>query len=320
MDDSTLIYRAQTPEDLLNTLPVLFGFVPTESIVVVQVQGESHRLGVRLRIDLPEPGDSDHAIDYAAEKFGQLGAEFVLVIVLSEDPHFGEDLLYRLERALGRSSILLGMWATADRYWTWHSDCPAAGWPYEQSGHHLARVHAVGAGLHIFDSRGELARIFDPIDGIRRDLASQQHWEKVRAVSALVDAGRSWPDLHREHLGPLFVRSLTTETLNDDDLVELSVWSSYTRMRDLLWFGMRHNNARDLLQLWIQVSRVAVPEYRAAPLSLASFAAWLVGDGARASVAAERALEADPEYSLAIIMLEVLHSGMDPRQWNPDPI
>ena len=55
-------------------------------------------------------------------------------------------------------------------------------------------------------------------------------------------------------------------------------------------------------------------------LSLAAFAAWLTGDGAQATIAAERALAADPAYSMASLVLQVVEAGVSPHgfDWNDD--
>ena len=52
--------------------------------------------------------------------------------------------------------------------------------------------------------------------------------------------------------------------------------------------------------------------YVPASASLLAFTAWQSGNGALANIAAERALAADPEYSMAQLLLEAISAGMPP--------
>jgi hypothetical protein len=49
-----------------------------------------------------------------------------------------------------------------------------------------------------------------------------------------------------------------------------------------------------------------------APASLLAFTAWQSGNGALANVALERALEADPAYSMALLLRDVIDAGAPP--------
>jgi hypothetical protein len=43
--------------------------------------------------------------------------------------------------------------------------------------------------------------------------------------------------------------------------------------------------------------------------------AWLLGDGVRASIAAARALECTPDYTLATLVAHSLAAGLSPSTW-----
>ena len=57
---------------------------------------------------------------------------------------------------------------------------------------------------------------------------------------------------------------------------------------------------------------ICQPDFVAPPAALLAFTAWQAGDGALASIAIERALEADPEYSMALLVADALHAGLPP--------
>jgi Domain of unknown function (DUF4192) len=65
-------------------------------------------------------------------------------------------------------------------------------------------------------------------------------------------------------------------------------------------------------RLWTDLLRRLPADLAAAPAALLAFTAWQGGDGAMASIAIERALAADPEYSMALLIADALHAGLPP--------
>jgi hypothetical protein len=63
-------------------------------------------------------------------------------------------------------------------------------------------------------------------------------------------------------------------------------------------------------RLWTAVVRLAEREYVAAPASLLAFTAWQSGDGSLANVALQRALDADPGYTMAQLIRDAIASGI----------
>jgi hypothetical protein len=51
-----------------------------------------------------------------------------------------------------------------------------------------------------------------------------------------------------------------------------------------------------------------------APAALLAFTAWQCGDGALANIALERALAANPRYSMALLLRDILDAGVPPSQ------
>ena len=58
--------------------------------------------------------------------------------------------------------------------------------------------------------------------------------------------------------------------------------------------------------------RHAREPYVPAPASLLAFTAWQAGEGARANIAIERALTADPDYSMAHLIGQAVDAGLPP--------
>ena len=84
------------------------------------------------------------------------------------------------------------------------------------------------------------------------------------------------------------------------------------RVRDDAWARMDPRHRADHQRLWTDVVRHAREPYVPAPASLLAFTAWQSGDGALANVAIERALAADPEYSMAHLIGQALDAGLPP--------
>ena len=85
-----------------------------------------------------------------------------------------------------------------------------------------------------------------------------------------------------------------------DRLAWLTVTVADLRVRDdACWMpGFRAAHRR----LWTDLVRHAVRPYVPAPASLLAFTAWQSGEGALANIAIERALAADPKYSMARLL------------------
>jgi hypothetical protein len=103
--------------------------------------------------------------------------------------------------------------------------------------------------------------------------------------------------------------------ISDADLLRVAAWVSSVAVRDAVWSRMTRDNAEDMVRALTLVCGSVVPPFEPAVLSLTAFAAWLTGDGAQALIAVERALRADPAYSMAQLILEMLEGGVDPVHW-----
>ena len=94
----------------------------------------------------------------------------------------------------------------------------------------------------------------------------------------------------------------------------LSVALAHLPVRDDAWARMDPGHRDAHLRLWTDVVRRARPAYLAAPASLLAFTAWQSGEGALANIAIDRALAADPGYSLAHLLRDILDAGVPPSE------
>jgi Domain of unknown function (DUF4192) len=68
------------------------------------------------------------------------------------------------------------------------------------------------------------------------------------------------------------------------------------------------------LRLWTDLVRRAGAAWVPGPAALLAFTAWQCGEGALANIAIDRALAADPGYSMALLLRDVIDAGVPPSE------
>jgi hypothetical protein len=317
MTQTPSVYTAHDIPDLLNTLPTLFGFRPDESLVAVSTHGPRRRFGFRLRVDIPDPEDVEELAEVVVGHLSQQGAEGAIFLAVTQEQDVARDLLAVIERQLAPIALIVAARADGERYWSDEPGFPPDGIAYETSDHHLAVVQAIAAGQQILPDRQALVDRFAAVGEPRRAWMERAADEVLGQIIPLVTRT---PDNELAAVGmqqvqPILDRGLAGERLNDDDLARFSIWVSGIRVRDEVWGQITPVSADDMLRFLTLVSRSVVPPFEPAVLSLTAFAAWLTGDGAQSLIAVERALGADPDYSMARLMLQMLEGGVSPSHW-----
>lgn len=84
-------------------------------------------------------------------------------------------------------------------------------------------------------------------------------------------------------------------------------------VRDSLWTAV-DDGRLDARGLWRQLARRLPAPYDAPALFLFGWRTYRDGDGALAGMAAHRAIDSDPGYSAADLLLAALARGVDPRK------
>lgn len=317
MTQTPSVYTAHDIPDLLNTLPTLFGFRPEESLVAVSTRGPRRRFGFRLRVDIPAPEQVEELADVVVGHLGRQGAEGAIFMAVTQEQEVARDLLAVIEQRLAPIDLIVAVRADGERYWSDEPGFPPDGIAYETSDHHLAVVQAIAAGQQILPDRQALIDRFAPVAHPRRAWMGRATGEVLRQVVPLVarTPERGLVAAGMAQVQPILDRGLAGERLSDDDIARFSVWMDAIQVRDEVWNQITAETADDMLRLLTLMSRSVVPPFEAAVLSLTAFAAWLTGDGAQSLIAVERALDADGEYSMAQLMLQMLEGGVSPSHW-----
>lgn len=313
MTDAPTIYTAHDVPDLLNALPTLFGFRPSESLVAVATRGPRHRFGFRLRVDIPPERQVEQLAELVVSHLRHQGAEGAILVAVTRHQTVARELLAAIKRHLAEIELVIGVRADAARYWIDSPGFPLDGVGYEVSDHHLSIVKAVAAGQQILPDREALAARFRAIAGDRRREIMQLTADVAIEIDRAGDGDLR--EASRRQLCPILQRALLGEHVSDEDAVRLSVWVSHDKVRDDVWAWINRDSAPAMLAFLTHVSGIVVPPFEPAVLSLAAFAGWLSGDGAQALMAVERALEADPQYPMAHGVVRLLEGAVSPHHW-----
>lgn len=326
----TRTVRAQTPTDLLAMVPLLLGFHPTRSIVLLTL-GEAH-IPVHARQDLPEAPDRSEEVDRIVTELVSVARRSRLrraaVVAYTDDASLGAAVALPLAAALTEAGVVVPVCVRADGQ-RWHdlagSGAPE-GVPYDLARHPLT-LQAVVEGRVVMPSRDALRdtlRADDPDEVARvataAELAGETLMEVCRGPGGEPDALRGRAHLIQEgrwvqHRLTVFLRD--GDRLESHDVGRLLVGLAAIEVRDVAWALLDHDNAAQHVALWRDVVRRSPVETQAAPAALLAFAAWLCGDGALAWCAVDRSQAAEPGYSLAGLVAQALAGAVPPGHWRP---
>ena len=321
MDSDPVRVQVRDPLALLAVVPHLLGFHPDNSLVVVAISGPHGRIKVAFRYDLPDPPDSTAATsiaDHAATVLHRNNLTTVIVI------GYGTGTLVTpvadvIRAVLPREGVRLHDLLRVDqgRYWSYlcadPGCCPVGGTPV--SGTHPASVALTVAGLGALTNRAAPAATIAPVDG--PDAAAMTEATDRVERDAVETRVYSGPDALRA-VGVDLVRSAVITyrdggTITDHrQVARLAVALINIEVRDDTWARMLPEHRDAHMKLWADLTRHAQPGYVAAPASLLAFTAWQGGDGALASLAIDRALADDPDYSMAHLIRTALAEGLPP--------
>ncbi|WP_306318086.1 MULTISPECIES: DUF4192 domain-containing protein [unclassified Streptomyces] len=223
------------------------------------------------------------------------------------------------------------------RYWSYCCPraecCPAEGNVIASEGTSVMAATAAFAGIRVRDSLGRMRARLAPLetalvaDQTRAlDAAAMDLVPRILAGTPREEVEAATLDLARLLMRRLADASGADDALSadlkDDELLAhdeaasliLGLQDRVTRDRAAEW--MEGEEAAHALRLWRALARRCVGSYReyaAAPLALAGWVAWSLGDTVEADQALEMALGVDPSYVFARLLNEARADGLDPE-------
>ncbi len=313
----TRTLRIESPTVLIAAVPLLLGFHPEESVVMLTAGGASESFFAR--VDLPRsPGDVEVVVEDLCDVAGRHGVHHVALVLLTDDAGRARATHDAFVAGLATRAVDLQVALRADgRRWfplTGLAGDPDAGEEYDVSTHPFT-LEAMVEGRVVHDTRGALA------DSLR-----STHPDEVERVGSAADAANArMTGAPRAQLVAegRWVQERLRRFLEDGlpldvpDLGRLLHLMTDTDVRDGAWAERTRDNARRHVDLWRDVVRRAPVDALAPPATLLAFAAWLAGDGALAWCALDRARAADPDYSMAMLVERALTCAVAPSTWQP---
>jgi hypothetical protein len=318
--------RLQSHTDLLSMIPYMLGFQPADSIVILAVSGS--RVVFASRVDTPSIGETPAeflaSIDLLASHVAEHGNS-AIVIGYGERDRVTPAMNSALDAMQTRTvPINQALRLSGDRiHCHLCPDClPADGMRFDPDTS-TVQATAVSMGMVAMADRDSVAQQIAPVGGSER----QQMQLATHRALARLQAAVARPDGHG-HLPPAppsdeaaavarlgvaavdeaLVLAAAAQRLDDDQAAWLSVLLMNTAVRDYAW--KRTNPGDSHTRLWTDVLRRAMPDLAAPPAVLLAYSAMLNGTSFIVNFALERALHADPEYSMARLLLHALHSGV----------
>ncbi len=305
----TTTLTARAPEDLLAVVPVVLGFRPHDSLVMLTFGAVR---SFHARVDLPPPEEVSEALPELVEALlGPClahGVERAAFVCYSADPLLSARVGAALRRQFSRAGIgLVDVLRAHDGTWRRVPRRPGArepaSQPYDDASHPFA-AHAVFEGRVTRASREELRDTLAPDREARRRVA---HLQAAPDLLAPEDAG--WlcdlvarcASSHREPSDAEAARALRA-------LVRVEV-------RDAVLEAVSPDAARDHVEVWSSLLRRAPDAQVPDAAAVTAFCAWRAGQGALAWCALDRCFEVDPGHRLGRCLAECLTRAVPPTAW-----
>jgi hypothetical protein len=317
-----------TPDTFVAAVPHLLGFTPTDSVVIAGIGQVDDRNEITLvqRFDIPDPETSPDDLRRIAKDasvpMARSGADEVIITVISDQAVSSPDdlpqreLVDRLVEAHDDAGMFTrdSLYTDGTSRWSYGcfdaACCPPGGRVIPDDVRTHVAAEFTAAGVAVRGSRDELAAELAPAGAARVQAVAEQ-------LEALPHPGpgiESWRDRAIQQ----FHEDVSTgASIDEAGCARVLAGLDDIRVRDtVLWdLAQGRGDSRHVTEALAQVVRTS-PDTRCAPAAtVLSIQHWTAGDGARANVALDRALDTNPDYSLGGLVQASLRSGLPPATW-----
>lgn len=306
----------KTPHDLLAAVPFLIGYHPTDSLVLISVKSDS--LEMAMRIDFPKnPPEGSYQL--LASHLKRDNSEGALIVAYEPtDSLAGPEVLHNVADAVASLDIpIRELMLVRNNHWRslLCSDdkcCPPEGNQIEEFVNSRIAAEQVASGkvLPFSDSEGLTHSISATI------LAKDLNWN-AQVVGFRVDPdANNLNELQRDGAESILLLAdfySQNGFCKDYDLMARVLGRlSDIQVRDFALGCHSDQTINSYWAMWRDLLRIAPPKFVAPVASVFASIAYENGEGALAHRALDRAIEDDPEYSLARLLRRVFSSGWPP--------
>lgn len=285
--------------DLVEVIPTLLGFHPTDSLVMVALEGGT--VALTARADLP-PQPHLSLADAVGAVWRRFPTADLLLVAYTTDAGRAWATLNDVDDAMPAETGRVLVHADGRH---WFDDPDAAGVPYDGAGSvHLARAAFEGRAVRA--SRDELRHLVEPAyEPAEVTAAIQRAAERWAVLEDLVGAGLALVEAH----------DATGGELDLDDATLLCLASHDEAFLDAALLSTTRENAQARADLWLHVVRGSVPSCAGHALVALGLAAWVAGNGALQVVCLE-ALKGRPAPATWVEFLSALNAeALEPARW-----
>ena len=286
--------KVSTPADLVASLPYMFGFMPTDSLIVLALNGKTICAAARVDADVV---DYPEQLRARLEAVVRHGKSTIIVGWI--------DSVSRAKRIVSLASAALG--GVDQKIIVSCGRCQVDGGPWLDCPASLPEAEE--AGLEVLPSRAAIARsVQGPGEA---DKAATRRWPV--ACSAVRCHDSAWRAVRFDEL---LARGLDKVCdLSVGELTELAALVFEGETRERVWDHFSAALAPKHQALWRAVVNVTARAGAAAPLGLLAMAAWLAGEGALATCCVQRGQRISPEHSLLRLIDTINLAGVPPTAW-----
>ncbi|HEX5495723.1 MAG TPA: DUF4192 domain-containing protein [Mycobacteriales bacterium] len=347
MTDHALTPHANRPPlrpgsltDLVELVPYLLGFHPRDSLVLVALRGPHRRVGVTMRVDLPEARRCAGLPAVLAGHVRRDGATEALALVyagvgVDGDPPAGlpdPPLVRAVASGLADAGLTLvdALYVGAGRWWSYACDrtgcCPPEGraLPAADGRTSPAVATATYAGLVALPDRRALEQTLERSNPVSDQAVARAEADLATATGAAGAGGtgsgadrdgrQRW---RRQVLGEIAGAvdehiAAARAGLPEEWVARFLVALRDEEVRDECCDWVEGDRGERALALWRHLAARATSPYDVTPLALVAWSAWHTGAGPLARIAVDRVLARDPGCRLAILLDQALERGINP--------
>ncbi len=292
----TISIRGTNRADLLAIPPVVLGYHPEDSIVVLALQGGVLRMSARLCLDWYLSHYEPTVTQISAAIENVPGCRFALA-------GYGERerttvSLLELADVIGHHLVVDAVVTDGELSWDLGDDTPE---PYRFEDSAVA-AQAVFAGVSIARSREDaVAPVTEHHPASRRQVARAEEEighlprrKALRRMARLIE--------REEALSPPQALRLAVHLGDEDAMVSVLA-------------ALGRDNADRVWQNLVAARRVCPPKHEANVLALLAAASWLSGRGAAQTACLEQLDDLDPGHIVGALMARVHREGRPPGIW-----